>query len=75
MIILSRPQVIFQSRVFISTQDIWLLMGREFPIDEQYGVIILLLCRSLSMRTTQPEIACLKLTIETLEQGVKYVQS
>ena len=25
--------------------------------------------------TTQPSIKCLKLTIETLEQGVKYVQS
>ena len=24
---------------------------------------------------TQPEIKCLKLTIETLEKGVKYVQS
>ena len=24
---------------------------------------------------TQPAIACSKLTIETLEQGVKYVQS
>ena len=24
---------------------------------------------------TQPEITCSKLTIETLEQGVKYVQS
>ena len=25
--------------------------------------------------TTQPAITCSKLTIETLEQGVKYVQS
>ena len=25
--------------------------------------------------TTQPAFACLMLTIETLEQGVKYVQS
>ena len=25
--------------------------------------------------TTQPEITCSKLTMETLEQGVKYVQS
>ena len=25
--------------------------------------------------TNQPAITCLKLTIETLEQGVKYVQS
>ena len=25
--------------------------------------------------TTQPAFTCLKLTIETLEQGVKYVQS
>ena len=24
---------------------------------------------------TQPAITCLKLTIETLEQGVKYIQS
>ena len=27
------------------------------------------------MSTTQPAITCSKLTIETLEQGVKYVQS
>ena len=26
-------------------------------------------------QVTQPAIACSKLTIETLEQGVKYVQS
>ena len=26
-------------------------------------------------KITQPAIACSKLTIETLEQGVKYVQS
>ena len=25
--------------------------------------------------TTQPAITCLKLTTETLEQGVKYIQS
>ena len=27
------------------------------------------------LRSSQPAIACSKLTIETLEQGVKYVQS
>ena len=41
---------------------------------------VLLLLRMLLMSTcwtliTQPEITCSKLTIETLEQGVKYVQS
>ena len=30
---------------------------------------------SLENILTQPAIACSKLTIETLEQGVKYVQS
>ena len=29
----------------------------------------------ISMTLTQPAITCSKLTIETLEQGVKYVQS
>ena len=29
----------------------------------------------LMNKTTQPAITCSKLTIETLEQGVKYVQS
>ena len=29
----------------------------------------------LTEEATQPAIACSKLTIETLEQGVKYVQS
>ena len=28
-----------------------------------------------NMRATQPAIKCSKLTTETLEQGVKYVQS
>ena len=28
-----------------------------------------------TLKTTQPAIPCSKLTIETLEQGVKYVQS
>ena len=27
------------------------------------------------METTQPVVTCSKLTLETLEQGVKYVQS
>ena len=31
--------------------------------------------RTLEARTTQPAFTCSKLTIETLEQGVKYVQS
>ena len=29
----------------------------------------------LQMKLAQPAFACLKLTIETLEQGVKYVQN
>ena len=29
----------------------------------------------VAMITTQPAFTCSKLTIETLEQGVKYVQS
>ena len=37
--------------------------------------LILALSHSKRMYTTQPEITCSKLTIETLEQGVKYVQS
>ena len=28
-----------------------------------------------SQKTTQPAFTCSKLTIETLEQGVKYIQS
>ena len=31
--------------------------------------------RLLNIDLSQPVIACSKLTIETLEQGVKYVQS
>ena len=31
--------------------------------------------RLLNIDLSQPAIACSKLTIETLEQGVKYVQS
>ena len=30
---------------------------------------------NISCNSTQPAITCSKLTIETLEQGVKYVQS
>ena len=29
----------------------------------------------MNLMDTQPAIMCLRLTIETLEQGVKYVQS
>ena len=32
-------------------------------------------CTVYSKHNAQPAIACSKLTIETLEQGVKYVQS
>ena len=32
-------------------------------------------CRSMQQVLTQSTITCSKLTIETLEQGVKYVQS
>ena len=32
-------------------------------------------CLSSSSLTSQPRFICSKLTIETLEQGVKYVQS
>ena len=31
--------------------------------------------KSVWMASTQPAITCSKLTIETLEEGVKYVQS
>ena len=36
---------------------------------------IVLFYKKTATTTTQPAIACSKLTIETLEQGVKYVQS
>ena len=39
-----------------------------------YSYTVLKSCRS-KMNLTQPAITCSKLTIETLEQGVKYVQS
>ena len=32
-------------------------------------------CENVESHITQPAITCSKLTIETLEQGVKYVQS
>ena len=32
-------------------------------------------CLKVTRKTSQPAITCSKLTIETLEQGVKYVQS
>ena len=36
---------------------------------------LLIFTKSVSYDLSQPAIACSKLTIETLEQGVKYVQS
>ena len=33
------------------------------------------LIKVLTLSLSQPAITCLKLTIETLEQGVKYIQS
>ena len=32
-------------------------------------------CKTLRNNLTQPAFVCLKLTIETVEQGVKYIQS
>ena len=37
--------------------------------------VILLSIKDKKLDYTQPAITCSKLTIETLEQGVKYVQS
>ena len=34
-----------------------------------------MLTRNVALSISQSAITCLKLTIETLEQGVKYVQS
>ena len=45
---------------------------------EQYfstAVTVLLVPTAIANSRTQPAITCSKLTIETLEQGVKYVQS
>ena len=41
----------------------------------KHTVNILFKNHNLSKIPSQPAIACSKLTIETLEQGVKYVQS
>ena len=43
---------------------------KPFERKELVSIISIILCND-----TQPAITCSKLTIETLEQGVKYVQS
>ena len=49
------------------TFEICLLLGQHIKI-KNYD-------QKLSQYLSQPAITCSKLTIETLEQGVKYVQS
>ena len=43
--------------------------GREYHYSGMFYKVL------FNMLSTQPAITCSKLTIETLEQGVKYVQS
>ena len=43
--------------------------------EECKNVLALYVIKYYIIVTTQPVITCSKLTIETLEQGVKYVQS
>ena len=48
---------------------------RFFNISEFLKFLILSFLATSGTTPSQPAIACSKLTIETLEQGVKYVQS
>ena len=50
------------------------LLKAVFPLPEDFQCSHSLKSVTNTVKT-QPEITCLKLTIETLEQGVKYVQS
>ena len=40
-----------------------------------FTVLVSLLFEKSVLTATQPAITCLKLTIETLERGVKYIKS
>ena len=40
-----------------------------------FTVLVSLLFEKSVLTATQPAITCLKLTIETLEHGVKYIKS
>ena len=54
----------------------WLLGFYKPPIQSDLGFLVpITKVLDFYLFITQPAITCSKLTIETLEQGVKYVQS
>ena len=62
--------------------SIWLLLHHSFLawchffLISFFSLVLSILCTELiPCISAQPAIACLKLIIETLEQGVKYIQS
>ena len=49
--------------------------NKETTFTPHFDVVISGMVTCVHKRSTQPAFTCSKLTIETLEQGVKYVQS
>ena len=65
-------QMVHESADYID--DIW-LVGKTKMEMEQNIIATRAIFTNLDFIITQPTFTCSKLTIETLEQGVKYVQS
>ena len=60
---------------FLGQSNVWTLGQMSSTIIILTSRATLLLLTSNKSGVTQPAVTCSKLTIETLEQGVKYVQS
>ena len=60
---------------FLGQSNVWILGQMSSTIIILTSRATLLLLTSNKSGITQPAVTCSKLTIETLEQGVKYVQS
>ena len=70
------------SQICYHCSSIWLLLRHSFLawchffLISFFSLVLSILCTELiPCISAQPAIACLKLIIETLEQGVKYIQS
>ena len=54
------------SKIYIITANVFMILDYRFMQDKNYIVF---------SELSQPAFTCSKLTIEIIEQGVKYVQS
>ena len=66
--------------LFLSATCFWVLLNFQVKFNQNEGRFCWINAEEVNQTTSQPTISveisnCSKLTIETLEQGAKYVQS